>query len=274
MNKKNIIEDLKDYMFTSNNMNKYSKYIIQINKPKQPTIYIEKALEEKKKEEKVIEKKEEKIVEKKKEEEKKVIEKKKKEETTYMPKQKDSLFWCFYILKKGISNYEMEISGQYFVVEKNEKYKYIETLRKKKDILKIHKIKPFTELEDDLANKKQISIKTFFALCVLENINVLFISNRKVYELLVDERQPINVVHRNKETEEHFIELEPTDDSIKKYRETYYKMNSFDKGIKSIGSYKLDELIELCNRLNIKINKCQGKRPTKKEIYELLVMNF
>jgi hypothetical protein len=165
----------------------------------------------------------------------------------------------------------MEINGQYFVVEKNEKFKYIETLRKNKDILKIHKIKPLTELEDDLANKKHISIKTFFALCVLENINALLVSNRKVYEILVDEKQPIYIVHRNKETEEHHIELEPTIDIINKYRETYYKMDSFDKSIKCISSYKLDELMELCNKLNIKINT---KRPTKKEIYELLVMNF
>ncbi len=271
MNTKNIIENLKDYMFTTKNMNRYTKYIIQINKPEQPKMRFEEKVFEKKNEEK---RNKEKRNEEKRNEEK-VLEKKNKVfSSIYKPRQKDSLFWCFYILKNGISNYEMEINGQYFVIEKNEKFKYIETLRKNKDILKIHKIKPFTELEDDLANKKQISIKTFFALCILENINALLVSNRKVYEFLVDERQPIHIVHRNKETEEHHIELEPTIDIINKYRETYYKMDNFDKSIKCIGSYKLDELIELCNKLNIKINKCQGKRPTKKEIYELLVMNF
>ena len=200
----------------------------------------------------------------------------------YKPKQKDSLFWCFYILKNGFSNYEMDIHNQYFVIEKNEKYKYIEILRNNKDILKIHKIKPYTELEDDLSNKDRISVKTFFALCIVENINVLVINKRKVYELLctdVDNKQPINVIHRNSETHEHFIELDVTEEIIQNYRDTYYKMPSFDATLKSMTSYKLDELLDLCNKLNINIeqhkNKKEGKHKfTKKDIYELLVLNY
>ena len=41
----------------------------------------------------------------------------------FTPIQKDNLFWCFYILKYGYSNYEMEIYNKYFVVEKAEKFK-------------------------------------------------------------------------------------------------------------------------------------------------------
>jgi hypothetical protein len=205
-----------------------------------------------------------------------------KKETMYKPKQKDSLFWCFYILKNGFSNYEMEINNQYFVVEKNEKFKYIDLLRKNKDLLKMHKIKPLTQLEDELANKDKISPKTFFALCALENINVLLVDKRKVYELLcvdIDETHPINIVHRNNTNYEHLIELEVTEEIINKYRETYYKLTSFDTTLKSIGSYKLEELIDLCKKLNIDIeeyknNKLAKQKITKKDIYELLVLNY
>ena len=178
----------------------------------------------------------------------------------------------------------MEINNQYFVVEKKEKFKYIELLRKNKDLLKLHKIKPLTELEDDLANKDRISIKTFFALCVLENINVLLVNKRKVYELLckdIDDLHPLNIVHRNSETYEHLIELDPTEEIIKKYRETYFMMSSFDATLKSMGSYKLDELIDLCKKLNIPIgiDECKKKKEgneklTKKDIYEHLVLNY
>jgi hypothetical protein len=176
----------------------------------------------------------------------------------------------------------MEINNQYFVVEKNEKFKYIDLLRKNKDILKIHKIKPLTELEDDLANKDKISIKTFFALCILENINVLLVNKRKVYELLCcdpDEKHPINIVHRNSELYEHSIELDVTEEIIKKYRETYYKMSSFDATLKSMGSYKLEELTDLCKKLDINIDECNKKKEgnkkiTKKDIYELLVLKY
>ena len=171
----------------------------------------------------------------------------------------------------------MEINNQYFVVEKNQKFKYIELLRKNKDLLKLHKIKPLTQLEDDLANKDKISPKTFFALCILENINVLLVDKRKVYELLIND-SPINIVHRNNETYYHSIELDVTEKMCNKYRETYYKLTNFDTTLKSIGSYKLQDLTELCEKLNIIIedhkDKTLKQKMTKKDIYELLVMNY
>ena len=275
-NKSSIIVDLKDYMFTSKNMNKFTKHMTQIvSEPKSSTKNIEQINKEQINKEQINKEQINKNV---------VFQKnyKNKIETMYKPKQKDSLFWCFYILKNGFFNYEMEINNQYFVVEKKEKFKYIELLRKNKDILKIHKIKPLTELEDDLANKDKISIKTFFALCIFENINILLVNNRKIYELLcsdIDEKHPINIVHRNNKTYQHSIELDTTNEIIQKYRDTYYKMSSFEGTLKSIGSYKLEELIELCIKLNINIEDAKveqkGKQKmTKKDIYNLLVLNY
>jgi hypothetical protein len=203
-------------------------------------------------------------------------------ESIYKPKKKDSLFWCFYIIKYGISKYEMEIGNQYFIIEKQEKIKYIELLRenKNKDLLKNHKIKPLTQLEDDLANQDRISIKTFFALCIVENINIILIDKRKLYESIIIDDPKIHIVHRNSETYEHHIQLDILPENINTYRELYYKMPSFDIGLKSISSYKLDELLELCKKFNISINSESNhdnkpiKRVTKKDIYELLVLNF
>ena len=299
--KNNIFFDLQDYMFTSKNINRFTKHIIIFNNeniiPNSSLKYIETSktiikdtlVKESKikdtlvkefkikdtlvKEPKVKDTlvKESKIKET-------LVKESKVKETMYRPKQKDSLFWCFYILKYGFSNYEMEINNQYFVVEKNEKFKYIELLRKNKDLLKLHKIKPLTQLEDDLANKDKISPKTFFALCILENINVLLVDKRKVYELLINDSPTINIVHRNNQTYYHSIELDVTQDICNKYRETYYILTNFDTSLKGIGSYKLQELIDLCNKLNINIeehkNKTLKQKITKKDIYELLVMNY
>ena len=268
-----LTSNLQDYMFTNNNLSRLTKHIIQpilIPKPKQTTNFKQLTNNNQLSSNKVIQKP--------------VLLKK---ETNYKPKQKDSLFWCFYILKKGFSNYEMEINNQYFVVEKAEKFKYIDLIRKNKNILKIHKIKPLTELEDDLANKDKISPKTFFALCILENINVILVDKRKIFELIcidIDDTHPVNIIHRNNKTYEHHIELDVTMEMIQKYRDTYYKMSSFDSMLKSIGSYKLDELIELCKQLNIPIDNInnntnnntnnKNKKPTKKDIYELLVLHY
>ena len=261
-----LISSIQDYMFTSKNLTRYTKHMIQIDlKPKSSLKNIHGYTRDKERD-------------KERDKNKKCNTEKKAIDSIYRPKQKDSLFWCFYILKHGYSNYEMEINNQYFTVEKTEKFKYIDLIRKNKDILKIHKIKPFTELEDDLANKERISIKTFFALCVLENINVLLVDKRKVYELLINDTPTINIVHRNNETYYHSIELDVTEDICNKYRETYYKLTNFDTTLKGIASYKLQELTDLCKKLNINIEEHKDKtlkqKMTKKDIYELLVMNY
>ena len=279
--KRDIFFDLQDYMFTSKNINRFTKHIIVFNNeniiPKSSLKNIEINIKETNNQTNKINIKETNNQTNKINIKENVKKYERKKETMYRPRQKDSLFWCFYILKHGFSNYEMEINNQYFVVEKNEKFKYIELLRKNKDLLKLHKIKPLTQLEDDLANKDKISPKTFFALCVLENINVLLVDKRKVYELLMND-SPINIVHRNNETYYHSIELDVTEEISNKYRETYYKLTNFDTTLKGIGSYKLEELTDLCQKLNINIedhkNKTLKQKMTKKDIYELLVMNY
>ncbi len=302
-NTNNLVNSLQDYIFTSKNLTRYTKNMVQIDlKPKSiisksiisepinsesinikpiisepiniKPINIKPIISEQLISQPISNEK----ISQPRSKEKIIKEKEKEKDSVYRPKQKDSLFWCFYILKNGYSNYEMEINGQYFTVEKKEKFKYIDMIRKNKDILKIHKIKPLTELEDDLANKERISVKTFFALCILENINVILVDKRKIIELLcvdIDDKHPVNIIHRNNQTYEHHIELIVTPEILQKYRETYYKMANFDSTLKAIGSYNLEELTDLCKKLNINIEpSIDKKKKTKKDIYELLVLNY
>ena len=305
-NTNNLVNSLQDYMFTSKNLNIYTKNMVQIDlKPKSiiknykhdtiisepinsepinikpinsEPINIKPIISEPRSNEKISQPRSNEKISQPRSNEKIIKEKEKENDIVYRPKQKDSLFWCFYILKNGYSNYEMEINGQYFTVEKKEKFKYIDMIRKNKDILKIHKIKPLTELEDDLANKERISVKTFFALCILENINVILVDKRKIIELLcvdIDDKHPVNIIHRNNQTYDHHIELIVTPEILQKYRETYYKMANFDSTLKAIGSYNLEELTDLCKKLNINIEpSIDKKKKTKKDIYELLVLNY
>jgi len=277
-NRENIFDQIQDYMFTSKNLIRYTKHMIHTTDKNNRFVkngepIHNKSNPSKKNTNKTINNKFNTDINT---DINKCV--KHRSFDLYKPKQKDSLFWCFYILKHGYFNYEMEINNKYFVVEKAEKIKYVGEIRNNKDMLKIHKIKPFTEIEDDLANKDKISIKTFFALCVLENINVLLIDKRKMYELLcvdIDEAHPVHIVHRNSQTGEHHIEVNATSEVLQKYRDNYYKMSSFDASLKSMGSYKLEELVELCKRLNINISDNPNKKKqTKKDIYELLVLNY
>jgi hypothetical protein len=44
--------------------------------------------------------------------------------------------------------------------------------------------------------------------------------------------------------------------------------------LKAISSYKLDDLVELAKRLGLSENGVDLSKKTKKEIYEMLVMNL
>jgi hypothetical protein len=261
----NVVAELQDYMFTGDNLKRFNKNNFGLigqnakrpnrdNKDKFVSLNAEKEKEKEKENEKD-----------------------KANDDIYKPFQTDSLFWCFYILKYGLSKYEMEVGNQHFPIEKAEKFRYIELFRTKKDILKINKIKPFADLENDLANNQRISIKTFFALCIVEKINILLVDKRKIYESITNDETKINVIHRNSVSYEHSIEFNVPDDKLANYRDTYYKVQGFDSGLKSMTSYKVDELLELCKKFDINIvntTESTKKKLVKKDIYELLVQNF
>ena len=278
----NVVENLQDYMFTGDNLTRYAKDMFTINSNTSTSTSTSTSSSSSTSKKSYLEPGKDK--------------QKYKEQTNtstnsniYKPLKKDSLFWCFFILKYGFSKYEMEIGSQYFLIEKTEKFKYIEMLRDKanKDLMKINKIKPMSEIEDDLANKERISVKTFFALCIMEKINVLLVDNRKIYQSMNNDSPTINVIHRNSKTFENYIELNVTNSSIENYKETYYNVVGFEDGLKSISSYKVDELHELCKKLKIDLinsnsnendtkndTKTNKKKMSKKSLYELIIQHL
>ena len=203
----------------------------------------------------------------------KIFEKNIKERiTTFSPKQKDSLFWCFYILKYGEQNYEM-LENINIVLEKRLKIEYVEKIRKEKQIVKSHKFATLTHLENQLANEEKIDLPTFFTLCVLENINVLYICKKTYFELLMNDDK-IHIIHRLDNYSKYGYEgIEQS--KIELYRSTLFKVDSVEKPIKSISSYKVSELVEFCSKLGIEICvKDTNKNKSKKDLYESLIQYF
>lgn len=204
----------------------------------------------------------------------KIIYKKKQE--TFCSHLKDKLFWCLYVIKMGIDKYDM-IENQHFVIEKEMKFKYIELLRSNKTVLKTHKIKPLYELEDDLANKIQISLKTFVALCIIENINIIILHKKKIFEYICNDTEIVNIITQTDEPLKYNLDLNIThsnDVKVHTLRSTLFSIQFIDSSLKSITSYKLEELIEIANKFGLDIKNENNKKKTKKEIYEQLILNF
>ena len=190
----------------------------------------------------------------------------------FSPKQKDTLFWCFYILKYGEQTYEM-LENINIVLEKGLKIDYVEKIRKEKQIVKSYKFATLTHLENQLANEEKIDLNTFFTLCVIENINVLYVCKKTYFELLMNDDK-IHIIHRLDNYSKYGYEgIEQT--KIELYRSTLFKVDCVEKPIKSISSYKVSELVEFCTKLGIEIYvKDTNKNKSKKDLYESLIQYF
>jgi hypothetical protein len=114
----------------------------------------------------------------------------------FYPLDKDSLFWCLYIMKYGIDKYNL-LSNRNFVTEKKIKIEYVEHSRKKKPLLKQYKFSSILDFENMLANESIIHVNTFLSLCVLENINVIVIYKTDYLELLTNNSNIIHVLFFN-----------------------------------------------------------------------------
>jgi hypothetical protein len=85
---------------------------------------------------------------------------KKEPERFFFPKEKDQLFWCYYILQHGFAKYEYPGTTT-FVNEKTEKFKCIDEMRLNKQQLKVKKIKNIvcTKNGEHILKEKHLYIK-------------------------------------------------------------------------------------------------------------------
>jgi hypothetical protein len=121
-------------------------------------------------------------------------------------------------------------------------------------------------IENTLVNENIINIETFFLLCALENINILYVSNKTYYESIINADDDIHIIIRNKTKYSYNGCLK---DDIVNFRKTLYKIENIKKPLLSLSSYKSIELIDICKKLNINtLNNETNKVKTKQLLYD------
>ena len=218
------------------------------------------------------------------EEKEKSICSKNKNEAFFSPKQKDALFWCFYAIKNGETAYELLNNNKItMVVEKKIKIDYVTVLRNEKAIFKKQSIKfpSLTHIENSLVNEQIIDLGTFLSLCHLEKKNVLFVDKKIYFELNEHEGEPVHIIQRidDKFTSNKYIYQGVQANLLEKYRTTLYKVDNIEKPIKSVASYKVAELIEICEKLGLEITyqdekTTKIKNKSKQDLYEQIVQSI
>lgn len=187
----------------------------------------------------------------------------------------DQLFWCFYIIKNGYDNYEINKNNSFYL-EKSIKINSIEKLREKKDLLKINKLK-LNEIENELANEKLITIKGFIALLLINDLNVFYVGDSIFYKFISNKDKQNFIVKYNKQIKKLGVSLTDNNDTnkyIKNITETKMELFDITKQIKGISSYKLGDLQDICNKLKINIKDNDNKNLKKTLLYETILIKL
>jgi hypothetical protein len=192
----------------------------------------------------------------------------------------DSILWSLYIMLYGVEKYEM-IENHY--IESNRfKFELIEFLRDNKTILKANKVK-LSSTEDTLVHKPFITLETLHAVAICKSLSLYIIQDRKYYDVSSGSGSGSGsgtpfILEKIKGK---YLLYMPPDPISMKYiayvRTNYWRMESISAPIRPISAYKLQDLIDISEKLNLPVvNVFPGKfgsigtekRKTKPELYE------
>jgi len=181
-------------------------------------------------------------------------------------KEADQLFWYFFIAKYGYDEYKF-LDTQKFKKEKDIKISNIEIMKKNNAILKQNKIK-ISDYETDLLNSRKISISTLRGLTAYNELNIIYVKNKSYYYFNFSDTEPTIIIYNNGKS--YSCDISPTKESIEMVKYKYYYIENPDKPIKGISTYKVNELIDICKKLDIPTQLESGKTKGKKQLYDEL----
>ena len=165
----------------------------------------------------------------------------------YVPKQRDPLFWCFYIVLHGITQYE-QIARKSFVTEKEFKIESVAKVRERADELKAFKIKR-NDVEDALVNRPKLSLNAMRALSLVYDVSILYTKSSVYYEfnhgaaangvIVYEKGRP--GVYLDKDVEQYKANI----------RKGRWYVEDPAKPIKAVSAYSAGDLRDICEQLSI-----------------------
>lgn len=187
--------------------------------------------------------------------------------TILVPKERDSLFWCFYIVCEGLLKYQIS-HNNVFRVEKEKKIEAISKLRDVKAILKGSKLN-ILNIESNLLTNPKISLAELHALCIAYEKSIIYVKNRCVYRFLYGDETIAfieAIQHNNKNRLTLDMSMHDINDRVK----DLWDINVSSKPLKGISTYKLSQLQDICEKLGIDIMRDSKKKRTKTELYSAI----
>ena len=176
--------------------------------------------------------------------------------------QKNKFLWAiYYILNDDFEDY----NNNDIQIEYKFKIKMIEKIQANPDLLttvKLHK----HDIQHDLYHSKEIDIFTLQALCLYNNISLLYVVGKKYYRL--GNNEPKHIILKDEYQFGVYIDASPI--KIGYYINNYYYVENIKKPIKSISGYSYEDIKNICIQINLPILS-NNKKKTKKQLYEELI---
>lgn len=194
----------------------------------------------------------------------------KKEGRLITLKETDQLFWYFFIAKYGYDEYQF-LDSHKFRKEKELKISNIEIMKKNNSLLKQNKIK-ISDYETDLLNSRKISVSTLQGLAAYNELNIIYVRNKSYYFFNFNDTDIPIIIYDNGKS--YSCDISPSQESVEMVKFKYYHIENPDKPIKGISTYKVNELIEICKKLDIPTQLESGKSKGKKQLYDELKVNL
>ena len=189
----------------------------------------------------------------------------------FEPREVDSLFWIAFVILHGHDEYN-NTTHRNVILEKKHKIEFVEKIRHNKTIIKTNGFSTLAHLEEILAYGTKLDIPTFFTLCAIENKNAVYINKRTFFELKSNDTTEVHVIHalENKK----YAYMLSNSSAIDLTKSSLYQLEAIDKPIRNISHYKLQDLIDICMKLEIETKKENDKTKTKNELYESIVQKI
>lgn len=198
----------------------------------------------------------------------------------------DRLFWMFYIMKYGFDIFE--IHKYKLETEYTEKYANIDNLKikrkenKYRDVFKQHKLN-IDDIINDIGSQKTISISSFVALCILNEIPITILTeytyitinqtestNNLTYVLKLSKKDLFKNIDSDMIYKQPHAQMHYTKINITEFHKTHIETVSLYKILKSTSAYKVYELQLLMKVLQLDTYCENGKSMKKNELYNKL----
>lgn len=188
------------------------------------------------------------------------------EDTSITPENKDQLFWCCYIGKYGLDKYN-EIKHRAGNIEMEEKQRISEYFKNNPNFLKNINQKMtkarIQEIISEIMINNKVSLNVLPAFALYYRVRIIILKENRIYLNISSEDNYDTTILMYKKDHEYNIDICVNDNKIQNIIEKCYCLYSYEKPLKAISNFKMDELLELASKMDVDTSK----KIQKNELY-------